>query len=100
MDQSTDKPPSSTISRVAKYLFFRAIILFLMICVGIFLSIIIVNYGGYIDNIHRADIDEALSGISFSMVGASREEIIRASEQLRSVLEEAYGLNKPFLLAV
>jgi peptide/nickel transport system permease protein len=69
-----------------------------MICIGIFLAIVVINYGGYIDNIHRADIDEALSGISFSMVGASREEIVRVSEQLRLAMEEAYGLNKPFLL--
>lgn len=98
MDQSTDKPPSNTFSRVAKYLFFRAIILFLVICVGIFLAIVVINYGGYIDNIHRADIDDALSVVARSMVGASRDEIVRVSEQLRLSMEEAYGLNKPFLL--
>jgi peptide/nickel transport system permease protein len=98
MDQSADKLTSSTFSRVAKYLTFRAIILFGMVAIGVFLTVVIVNYGGYIDNIHRADIDEALSNVSLSMVGASVEKIAQVTEQLRSAMEEAYGLHKPFLL--
>jgi peptide/nickel transport system permease protein len=69
-----------------------------MVAVGVFLAIVVVNYGGYIDNIHRADIDEALSNVSLSMVGASVEKVAQVTEQMRWAMEEAYGLHKPFLL--
>ena len=98
MEPSPEKPATSTISRVLKYVTIRAITLFLVFSVGIFLAIVIINYGGYIDNIHRADIGESLSFISLSMPGATIEEIAQATEEARIAMEDAYGLNKPFLL--
>jgi peptide/nickel transport system permease protein len=98
MDPSKDQPSSSTFSRILKYLTLRAATLFLMVSVGIFLAIVVINYGGYIDKIHQAQIDEALNYISLSMPSATREELIQATDQMRAVMQEAYGLNKPFLL--
>jgi peptide/nickel transport system permease protein len=98
MDSSEERRNSSTFSRVAKYISFRATVLFVIISAGIFLAIVIVNYGGYIDNIHRADIDESLNFISLSMRGASSEELAQATESYRWAMEEAYGLHQPFLL--
>ncbi len=98
MEPSPEKPYTSTISRVLKYVTIRAITLFLVFSVGIFLAIVVINYGGYIDNIHRADIGESLSFISLSMPGATVEEIAQATEEARIAMEQAYGLNKPFLL--
>ena len=98
MDTSGDKSGSSALSRVAKFIIVRAAILSLMISIGIFLAIIVINYGGYIDDIHRADIDESLNFISLGMRGASNEQIAQATEQFRWAMEEAYGLHKPFLL--
>jgi peptide/nickel transport system permease protein len=59
---------------------------------------VVINYGGYIDDINRADIGEALNTVSLSMPGASIEEIAQATENLRWTMEEAYGLHEPFLL--
>jgi peptide/nickel transport system permease protein len=98
MDPSTEQPTSSTFSRVAKYISFRAAVLFVIVAIGIFLAIVIVNYGGYIDNIHRAQIDEALNFVSLGMRGATLEEVAQATEQARWAMEEAAGLHKPFLL--
>ena len=97
MDPSADKPSSSTISRVFKYVTLRAITLFLMVSIGIFLAIVVINYGGYIDNIHQADINESLNFVSLSMPGATIEEVAQATEKARWAMEEAYGLHKPFL---
>ncbi|MGE5124571.1 MAG: ABC transporter permease subunit [Acidobacteriaceae bacterium] len=97
MDANGDRPTTG-FSRIVKYVSFRAVVLFLMVAVGIFLTIVVVNYGGYIDQIHQADINEALNYISLSMRGASPEELVQATEQLRFQLEEAYGLHQPFLL--
>ncbi len=98
MDSSADKPTSSTFSRVFKYISLRAVTLFLMVSIGIFLAIVVINYGGYIDNIRQAEIDESLNFISLSMPGATIEEVKQATEQARWAMEEAYGLHKPFLL--
>ncbi len=68
-----------------------------MVAVGIFLTIVIVNYGGYIDNIHQAEINEALNYVSLGMRGASLEEVAQRTEQLRWAMEESYGLHEPFL---
>jgi peptide/nickel transport system permease protein len=98
MDPSEDKLTSRTFSRVAKYISFRAATLFVVVAVGIFLAIIVINFGGYIDNIHRADIDESLNFISLGMRGATAEELTQATEKYRWAMEEAYGLHQPFLL--
>ena len=98
MGKLTAKVTSSTFSRVGKYITLRAITLFLMVAAGVFLAIVIINYGGYIDNIHRANIDEALQSVSLSMRGATRAEVAQATEQLRWSMEEAFGLHQPFLL--
>ena len=97
-DTSPQEPTSSTLSRVLKYVSLRAVVLFLMVAVGIFFTIIIVNYGGYIDKIHQADINEALNFVSLGMRDASIEEVAQRTEQLRWAMEEAYGLHQPFLL--
>ncbi len=98
MDQTSTKPASSTFSRVAKYILIRAVILFFMLCIGIFLAIVVINYGGYIDKIRQADIDESLMFVSLSMRGASPEKVAQVTEQLRWQMEEAAGLHSPFLL--
>src|SRR5512139_3837479 len=98
MESAENKPSSSTFSRVFKYVSVRAVTLALIVAAGIFLAIVIINYGGYIDNIHRADIGEALNFVSLSMPGATIEQVAQATEEMRWAMEEAYGLHRPFLL--
>ena len=98
MEPSGEKTTTNTIARVAKYITIRAITLFLMVAIGVFLAIVVINYGGYIDKIHQANVDEALNFISLGMRGASEEEIVQATEEARWAMEEAYGLHQPFLL--
>ena len=97
MDPSSDKSYPSTFGRVVKYLSLRAAILAVVVAVGIFLAIVVINLGGYIDNIHRANIDESLNFISLSMRNATPEELALVTEEMRAAMEEAYGLNDPFL---
>jgi peptide/nickel transport system permease protein len=98
MEHSGDKTTTNTVARVAKYVTIRGITLFLMVAIGVFLAIIVINYGGYIDDIHRANIEESLNFISLGMRGATEEEVAQATEQTRWAMEEAYGLHQPFLL--
>jgi peptide/nickel transport system permease protein len=98
MEPSEKQHSTSTFSRVFKYVTVRAVTLALIVSVGIFLAIVVINYGGYIDKIYRANIDESLNYLSLSMPGATQAELLQATQQARQAMEEAYGLNKPFLL--
>lgn len=91
------KVPEGTPARVIKYAIVRAFTLSLMVAVGIFVVILVVNYGGYIDQILHARIYEALGAVAKSMPGASQEEINQAYVQAQKAMEEAAGLNQPFL---
>ncbi len=90
----------STFSRVARYTLVRAITLFLTVVVGVFLTIIIANMGGYLDEIRRTDITERITQEA-NLNPAIRSldpEARQAWIDGRIALEiEKYGLNKPFL---
>ncbi len=89
---------SSTILRVARYTLVRVIVLALMVAIGVFLAIVVLNYGGYIDKIFQAQIDESLNTISLANPGLTQEELLKITEEARAGLRRAYGLDQPFLL--
>jgi len=88
---------SRTWFRVTRYVAMKAVTLALMVSVGVFLAILVINYGGYIDKIFEAQIDESLNSLGLSMRGATPEQLVQATEQARWQMEEAMGLHKPFL---
>lgn len=55
------KESQDTFSRVAKYVSFRLVALFLTVVVGVYLTILIVNMGGYVDVIMRGEIQERIT---------------------------------------
>ncbi len=90
---------SSTLSRVLKYTSVRIIMLFFTVATGIFLTIMIANMGGYVDNIMRGAIREQIA------MSLSRDEVYRNldPEQKRIYLadqvaqeEHRIGLDRPF----
>ncbi|HSJ54188.1 MAG TPA: ABC transporter permease subunit, partial [Anaerolineae bacterium] len=87
-----------TLSRVARYLVVRTLLLFLTVAVGLFLAIILINYGGFVDQIFEANIEESLAGIARGLRDVPTEDIPQILEQARLSMREAYGLNDPFLL--
>ncbi len=52
---------SSTLVRVGKYTLVRLITLFVTVVIGVYLTILIANMGGYVDNIMRAEIQERIT---------------------------------------
>jgi peptide/nickel transport system permease protein len=92
---------SSTFSRVAKYSLVRLVMLFITVVIGVYLTILIANMGGYVDEIRRGQIVEEVF-VSFAgnqefqqLPQEQREAII--AEQVR-IREESLGLNRPFVL--
>ena len=58
-DAEAKRPPSA-ISRVLRYTLFRIVTLFATVVIGIYLTILIANMGGYVDEIQRAQIRETV----------------------------------------
>jgi peptide/nickel transport system permease protein len=86
--------------RIAKYTGFRTISLFLTIVVGVYLTILIANMGGYVDEIRRNAIRETTQitlyqDPQFRQLPAEQQQNL-VSEAIR-IEEERLGLNKPFV---
>lgn len=89
---------SSTLSRVARYTALRLITLFATVVIGVYVTIMIANMGGYVDQIMRGEIRERItmefanSTIARSMTPVDRREFLAT---LIAQEEERVGLNTP-----
>lgn len=112
MTKSELTPPSRTIlsspnprwqafSRIAKYSLVKAITLLVTVAIGLYLTILIVNLGGYVDKVFSSAIDEE---IGVRLYGGWLKEVTdeaergRIIEETRWAMQEARGLHQPFLL--
>jgi peptide/nickel transport system permease protein len=91
----------STVSRVMKYMILKMVMIFATVVVGVYLTIIIANMGGYVDRIQRGIIQENISNQvvnnpDFKLLAADvRKE--RIAEMTR-LAEKRAGLDQPFLI--
>lgn len=86
--------------RILKYILFRGIAIWVALVVGLFLTIIIANMGGYVDKIKIAQINETVS-VSVFMNPAYQH---LTTEEKRKIIEEKVRLeierlelDKPFI---
>ncbi len=49
-----------TLARIAKYVLFRGVALFVTVVIGVYLTVLIANMGGYLDVIRKAQIQEEI----------------------------------------
>jgi peptide/nickel transport system permease protein len=96
----TIKKPSttSTFVRVTRYTVVRIISLFITVVVGVYLTILIANMGGYVDQIMRSEIREGVT----SFVGANPanqrltpDERKKLTAELIALQEKRLGLDTP-----
>jgi peptide/nickel transport system permease protein len=95
------KATSSTLTRVARYSVVRLIVLFFTVVVGVYLTILIANMGGYVDQIQRGQIQENVqmslgNDPAFKQL-SSDEKQQRMSETIR-LQEKRLGLDQPFMV--
>lgn len=95
------KSSSTALSRVARYTAVRLVLLFVTVVIGVYLTIIIANMGGYVDEIQRGQIQEAVSmrfamDRNFQQLPAEEKTKLMA-EQIR-LQEKRLGLDKPFMV--
>lgn len=100
-EETGKKPASSTFVRVARFMAVRVVLLIFTVVVGIFLTILIANMGGYVDEIMRNQIKEQ----AFMTVVAmnAREKMSPELQQkvineIISLEEERLGINTPFIV--
>jgi peptide/nickel transport system permease protein len=91
----------STFGRVFWYVVLRLLTLFATVVVGIYLTIMIANMGGYVDNIMRSQIRERIntqlnSSITFKLMDSNKRKQM-VSEQI-ALEEQRLGLNTPFVI--
>jgi peptide/nickel transport system permease protein len=90
-----------TFGRLARYTVIRLVTLLLAVVVAVYLTILIANMGGYVDEIRRAQIREAV-GIAlfqdpnFALLGDEARRAIY--DQTVALEEERLGLHEPFWL--
>ncbi len=99
LDVQENTRPTSTLSRVFSYAVFKAAALVVTVAVGLFLTILVLNFGGYVDQIKAAYIEEAIGA---RIQGGWLNEVPEPDrtnqiDQARAAMREAAGLNKPFL---
>ncbi len=98
---ATPKTASSTFNRVARYMVVRLFTLFITVVIGVYLTVLIANMGGYVDEIRRGEIREnvqtrMLTDPTLRNLPADARQ--KRMEDLIRLEEKRYGLDKPFLV--
>lgn len=95
------KRTASAALRLTKYAASRLISLFVTVVIGIYLTILIANMGGYVDTIRRAEIRE---GVQLRVNGSnmfdslSQEERSKRIDEMIRLEEKRLGLDQPFVI--
>jgi peptide/nickel transport system permease protein len=92
---------SSSVVRVAKYMAVRILLLAMTVAIGVYLTVLIANMGGYVDQIRRGDIRETISqrvqaDPAFKAMDADSR--LRRLEEMIALEEHRVGLDKPFVV--
>lgn len=90
-----------TLGRVARYTGLRAVTLFLTVVVGVYLTIIIANMGGHVDQIRLAQIQESVGARVVSdpkLQSLPPNELRKYIDAQVKLQSEELGLNKPFIV--
>ena len=100
-DTAVKAASSGTMGRMARFMAVRLLALFFTVVVGVYLTILIANMGGHVDNIRKGQIRESVS-LAISMDPEMRqltaEERNARIEAEIATEEDRLGLNQPFIL--
>ncbi len=90
-----------TLTRVAKYTLLRSVTMMITIVIGVYLTILIANMGGYVDDIRRGTIRENIAQTlrnqeDFKKLTPEQQDIRFEQEVLQE--EKRLGLDQPFVV--
>jgi peptide/nickel transport system permease protein len=95
------KESFSTITRVLKYTAVRILSLAVTVVIGLYLTILIANMGGYVDNIRRSQIRETVNAQYARDPAMNRlDPDVRRKRVEEAIIlqEQRLGLDRPFVL--
>jgi len=95
------KALAGSLARVGKYTALRAVTMLITIVIGVYLTILIANMGGYVDEIMRGNIRDNIANTlrnqeSFKRLSPEAQRSLMQQEVLNE--EERLGLNQPFIV--
>ena len=89
------------ILRFARFVLLRGASLLITVVIGVYLTVLVANMGGYVDEIRRGQIREMAAFLvasdpeALTLSPAERAQAV--AEHIR-IQEERYGLNRPFIV--
>lgn len=92
---------ASSFNRVARFTAVRLVALLATVVVGVYLTVLIANMGGHVDDIRRATIREGVSltvGMDPEIRRLPQEERQAFMQDLIEIQEQRLGLDRPFLV--
>jgi peptide/nickel transport system permease protein len=91
---------TSSFMRIAKYVLVRTVSSLLSVMLGLYLTILAINLGGYVDKVFESDVIDVIDGVvrSGAFRGTPPEAAAEQIWTLRWTLEEEKGLHVPFML--
>lgn len=95
------KASNSTFSRVGRYVVVRLLMLFVTTVIGVYLTILIANMGGYVDVIMRSDIRERVNMRVAAMTANQQiapEARTKMIQDMIRLEERRLGLETPFAI--
>ena len=98
---TSKKSSGSTFTRVARFMGVRVVLLFFTVIVGVYLTIMIANMGGYVDTIMKNEIKERVNMTVAAMTAnkpISPEVRKQMAAEMIALEEEKLGLNTPFAI--
>lgn len=95
------KAKKQAITRLLRYSVLKLLALFLTVVIGVYITVLVANMGGYVDEIRRATIRETVAlAISadpnFQRLPAQERTAIM--EERIAIQEHRYGLDQPFVI--
>ncbi len=101
VETSKTRPSRNSTLKLMRYVVIKLISLFIAVTIGVYLTILIANMGGYVDEILKGQIRESIS-VSISMDPTKKNltmaERGRLIDELVALEEHRLGLDQPFLL--
>lgn len=92
---------SSTFIRVARYTLVKLVALFFTVVIGVYLTILIANMGGYVDEMRRNFVREEISmsvGLDPTLRSMTTTERANYIDELVALQEKRLGLDQPFVI--
>lgn len=92
---------SSTFTRVARYTLVKTISLMVTVIIGVYLTIMIANMGGYVDEIRAATIREEIRANTRTdprIRAMSQEDREKFFEEQIALAEKRFGMDQPFVI--